>query len=192
MKRKSSRGRKQRAVQKRRRPLRLRRKIEAVPHTAKQYFARPRQFQDLWDRIAQVPGLMRSRGLSLKQASEELGLNRHVLLRLARSAFRKRSNGRYVAKSVDRLLRVLVIPTSKGLAEIAVRDSRQATRLGQYWAALQKYLSTGDASALLKFRGKRITDASRKRIPLLTDLEELDRLGSAGVLSFESLYSRVA
>lgn len=192
MKRKSRRPRKQRSTQKRRRSLRLRRKIQTPPQTKKQYFATSRKFQDMWDRIVQAPGLMRSRGLSLSQASEELGLNRHVVVRLARSAFRKRSNGRYVARSVDRLLRVLIVPTSKGLGEIAVRDSQQASRVGEYWVAVQKYLAKGDASALEKLRGERITDAQGKRIPLLTNLEELDRLGSAGVLNFESLYGGVA
>jgi len=42
-----------------------------------------------------------------------------------------------------------------------------------------------------KFKGKKITDASGKRHPLITDLSQLDALGSAGVLSFESLYAGV-
>jgi hypothetical protein len=49
---------------------------------------------------------------------------------------------------------------------------------------------TGDDSALKDFKSKYIIDAQGKRIPLLTNLDELDRLGSAGVLSFESLYAR--
>jgi hypothetical protein len=87
-------------------------------------------------------------------------------------------------------LRVLVIPTPKGLREIGTRDSRQASKAGKYSAAVQRYLQTGDDSALAQFRGKHIVDATGKRVQLLTDLDELDRLGSAGVLSFESLYAR--
>ena len=90
------------------------------------------------------------------------------------------------------LFRSLAIPTTDGVREIAIRDSRQATSLGKYWVAVQKYLQTGDASALKKFRRTRITDASRRRVPLIIDQTELDRLGSAGVLSFESLYAKVA
>ena len=37
-----------------------------------------------------------------------------------------------------------------------------------------------------------VTDADGKQLPLLTDVEVLNRLGSAGILSFESLYARVA
>jgi len=89
-------------------------------------------------------------------------------------------------------LRVLAIPTDEGTREIALRDSRQASILGQYWDAVQRYLQTGDASAIQKFRGKHITAVNRARITLLTDLDQLSRLGNAGVLSFESLYARAA
>ena len=34
------------------------------------------------------------------------------------------------------------------------------------------------------------TDAKGKKFPFLTDLDELNRLASAGVLSFESLYGK--
>jgi hypothetical protein len=78
---------------------------------------------------------------------------------------------------------------SKGKKRIATRDSRQASLVGGHWAAVQKYLQTGDDEALLKFRGKSIVDASGKRHRLLTDLEELNRRASAGVLSFESMYA---
>lgn len=74
--------------------------------------------------------------------------------------------------------------------EIAVRGSRQATLLGEYWNGVRKYLTTGDASGLKKFRGKKIRDTDGDQIPLITDLTELNRLGSAGVLSFESMYAR--
>jgi len=87
---------------------------------------------------------------------------------------------------------VLAVPTVDGTREVALRDSRQASILGRYWDAVQRYLQTGDASAIQKFQGKRITAGNRARIPLLTDLDQLSRLGNAGVLSFESLYARVA
>ena len=105
---------------------------------------------------------------------------------------RKLRNGRWVAKSEDRLLRVLLIPGRKGLGEIGVRDSRQASLLGKYWTAIERYRDTGDASALREFRGKHIIDATGKRVRLLADRGELDRLGSAGLLSFETIYARTA
>jgi hypothetical protein len=112
--------------------------------------------------------------------------------RWAGSALEKSSNGRYAPKRSDRLLRVLKVPDRQGTREVTVRGSRQASFLGKYWAALQRYLETGDASRLEKFKGKSITDANGAVIPLLTDRVELNRSASAGVLSFESLYSRSA
>jgi hypothetical protein len=135
---------------------------------------------------------MRDDRVSLQQASREFGLVPRTVIRWSRSALRKGTNGQYVAKASDRLLRVLVIPRSEGLLEIGVPDSRQASQVGAYWSAVQKYLETGDSSGLREFKRSRITDANGTRVPLLTELSELDRLGSAGVLSFESLYAKAA
>ena len=86
----------------------------------------------------------------------------------------------------------MVVLTPDGLQEIALRDSRQASRLAEYWDAVQRYLQRGDDSALRKFRGQHITDAIGGRVTLLTDVAELDIHGNAGNLSFESLYARAS
>lgn len=85
---------------------------------------------------------------------------------------------------------MVAVTRRKGPTEIATRDFRQASKAGKHSAAVQRYIETGDHSALAKFKGKHIVDAQGKRIALMTDLDELDRLGSAGELSFESLYAR--
>jgi len=159
-----------------------------APRTAKQYFAMPERSRDIWNRVTHVVSKMRADKLSLQQTSREFGLDPHTVLGLVRPTLRKNKSGRYAAKRSDKLLRVLVVPTPEGLRETTTRDSRQASLVGEYGAAVEKYLRTGDASTLERFRRKRVIDASRKRIPLLTDLDELDRQASAGVLSFESLY----
>lgn len=174
------------------RDLSRRNNLKSVPRTVQQYFSRSRTFQDTWDHIVQVSGKMRSENVSLQRASRELGVSPNQVLRLARPAFRRLRNGRYVAKPIDRLLRILVLPSPKGLVEIAITDSRQASLIGEYWNALHRYLSTGDASQLEKFRKRRVTNASGKRIPLLTDLDELGRQASVGEFRFESLYGRIA
>lgn len=171
----------------------VRRKVESrrerVPTTAREYFSRSRKFQDTWDSVAHVISKMRTERFSLQKASKEFGIDPRVVLKLGRSAVRKQRNGKYIARKTDRLLRILRVVTPEGRREIAVRDSRQAGLLGRYWAAVQRYLQTGDDSALREFQGKKIADASRKRHPLITDLDQLNTLGSAGVLSFESLYA---
>ncbi len=167
-------------------------KKHAVPRTAEQFFAKSERSQDRWNQVTHVVTKMRSDGVSLRAASREFEVDPRTVILLAGPALRKRANGRYAAKRSDRLLRVLAIPTPEGLREVAVRDSRQASLLGMYWAAVQRYLATGDASALAQFRNKSITDASGRQFLLLTSLHELDRLGAAGVFSFESLYAKTA
>jgi len=156
----------------------------AIPRTAHQAEARARALATL--------ALMRREKFSLAAAAKLERTSPRTVKRYAGSALRRRGpRGRYVAKPTDRLLRVLVIPTREGLREIAVRSSREASQIAQYENAIQRYLQTGDDLPLRKFRRRHIIDANRKRIPFFTDRKQLDRLGSAGVLSFESLYARV-
>jgi len=143
--------------------------------------------QETWDSVAHVISRIRD-GVALAGASKEIGIPASTVLELGGSALRKK-NGRYVATKTDHLLRVLPILKRKGKQEIATRDSRQASLIGSHWAAVQKYLQSGDDSALAKFKKRRGIDASGKLHALLTNLNELNRLASAGVLSFESLYS---
>jgi len=150
------------------------------------------QAQDRWTRMTRVIRTMRVEGVSLQKASKEFGLDPRFVIRLGRSALRKTANGQYKAKPTDRLLRVLRVLTLDGLREVATRDSRLATLVGEHANAVQNYLQTGDDSALRKLKRRTITDASGKRVRLLMDLEEINRRGSAGVLSFEYLYARSA
>ncbi len=161
------------------------------PRTSKQFYALPEVQQETWSRVTHVISKMRSEGASLTQASREFGLDPRIVRNRAGSALRKTKNGRYVARPSDKLLRVLVIPSPDGLTEVAVRGSETASRIAEYSAAVQKYLQTGDASRLKKFRRMKLLDEKGERIKLVTDLAELQKLGSAGVLSFESLYRSV-
>lgn len=148
--------------------------------------------QGRWTRATQVISKMRSEKISLNTASRQVGVDPRTVRRLAAAALSKAGNGRYTAKPSDRLLRVLIVPDPQGSREIAVRSSRVSTQLALYSNAVQRYLQTGDASQLRKFQNVELKDASGNKITLLTDLSDLSRLGSAGMLSFESLYARTA
>jgi hypothetical protein len=162
-----------------------------IIRTVEEFFALPERTRETLIGVASAASTMRSTGGSLSKTATECGVSRRTVISLGGSALRKLNNGRYAVRSHDRLLRVvMVISKRKGLVEIATRDSRQASKAGKHSAAVQRYLETGDDSALAQFKGKHIVDAAGKRVALLTDLDELDRLGSAGVLSFESLYAR--
>jgi hypothetical protein len=162
----------------------------AAPRTEAQYLAKPEKFKDTWDRVLGVVSKMRREKVSLTQASRDAGISSRTVTRWGKAALQKQKNGKYVAKKSDSLLRLVTIPTPEGKRDIAVRGSKQVTLLAEYWNALHRYLQTGDASRLKKFQGKHIRDANGVDIPLSVDLSALNRLGSAGVLSFESLYAR--
>jgi hypothetical protein len=161
----------------------------SAPKTATDFFAMPEQHQQIYLNVLELISRMRA-GMSRRQGTRELKLTSRQVDRFGRSTMRKLKNGRWVAKSYDHLLRVVVVVSSEGLIEVGTRDSRQASKAGRHSAAVHKYLQTGDASGLTKLKDKYIIDAAGERIELLTDLEELDQLGSAGVLSFETLYAR--
>jgi len=163
-----------------------------APRTAEQFFSKSERFQAMWNRVAHVVSRMRTDRVSLYQASREFGIAPHTVLRWGGAALRRRRNGQYAAKPSDRLLRVLLVLTTGGSREIAIVDSRYASVVSGHWAAVHRYLATGDSSALRTYRRKYIKDATGARVRLLTDVEELDRLGSAGALSFETLYAKAA
>ncbi|MGD0470630.1 MAG: hypothetical protein ABSA54_19810 [Terriglobales bacterium] len=162
------------------------------PRTSKQFFALPDNQQETWNRVVHVIAKMRSEGVSLTKASHEFGLDPRAVRARAGSSLRKTKSGRYVAKPSDKLLRVLVIPSPEGLIEVAVRGSDIASKIAEYSDAVQKFLRTGDSSKLKKFRRLKLLDEKGNRIKLVTDLAVLQKLGSAGVLSFESLYRSAA
>ena len=160
--------------------------------SAAQYFAQSQRRQETIKKAAHVLSAMRTEKVSLRQASREHGISASTVLRHAKAGLRKTSRGTYAARASDKLLRVLALPRPGGLAEIATPDSRAATLVAEYWNAVNLYLGTGDDTDLRGFRGQSIIDAEGKAVPLLTDLDELERLGSVGVLSFQSLYAKAS
>ncbi len=163
-----------------------------TPQTLEQFLALSDAAQDEWNRAEHAINKMRTEGWTAPRAAQEYNLSARKLIRLGRAALRKGKNGRYVAKPHDRLLRVITVSTREGLGEIATRDSREASIAGRHSAAVERYLQTGDYSGLRKLPRKYITDANGKRVKLLTKLEEIERLGNAGSLSFQSMYARSA
>jgi hypothetical protein len=162
------------------------------PTTSKQYFALPDAQQEKWNRAVHVIAKMRSEGISLTKASREFGLSPKTVRARAGSALRKTKSGRYVPRPSDKLLRVLVVPGTEDQREVVVKDSIAASKIAEYSQAVHRFIATGDSSGLKKFRRLKLLDEKGKRIKLLTDLAKLQELGSAGVLSFESLYARTA
>ena len=162
----------------------------SAPRTEAQYQAKPEQFKETWDRVLSAISKMRKDRISLAQASRESGVSPRTVTKWGKSALKKRKSGTYAIKENDTLLRIVIIPTPEGPRDIAVRGSKQVRVLAEYWNALHRYLQTGDSKRLKSFEGKHIKDANGVEVALMTNLSALNRLGSAGVLSFESLYAR--
>lgn len=160
--------------------------------TPAQYFSQPAQRRESQLKAAHVLTAMRTEKLSLHRASRLEGVSPATVRRYAGSALRKTAKGKYQARKTDRMLRVLLLPTPIGLAEIATADSRTATIVAGYWNAVNYFLETGDRSQLAAYDGVTINDAQGRVVTLLTDPAELERLGSAGILSFQSLYARAS
>jgi len=161
-----------------------------VPQTAKELFTRSRSFQQQWKDMTHVVSKVRD-GVTFERALAGVETSASTIVRLAGSALRRVKDGDYVTRGRDQLLRVVYLPDDSvpgGLREVATRNSEHASRVSVYWRALHDYLSTGDATGVLAFRGTTVADAQGQRVPLLTDLPTLDRLADAGVLSFESIY----
>ena len=151
----------------------------------------PERAQEIVLALPEAVLWMKSNHSSASAGARAAGLPPRVFIREARSALRKLKNGRYVPRPNDHLFRpVIAVSKDKGPIEVGTNDSREASIAGKHSSAVERYLETGDDSALRRLPRNYILDAQANRIELLTDLDELDRLGSAGELSFESLYVR--
>lgn len=131
---------------------------------------------------------LRIKGSSLTRAAREVGISPRSVIRHVGTALNKQSNGRYAAKRSDRLTRYLEFLTPQGSVTLKVQGSRKASLIGEYSNAVKLYLETGDSDGLEKFRNKAI-QVGKELYPFVTDLRTLERLGNAGVLSFENLYA---
>lgn len=160
-----------------------------VPKTLAQYDALPPRSQAAMENVAHAITRMRE-GVSLKSAAAEFGVDPRTVRRLGGSALKRTSGGRYAAKPSDKLLRMLKVPVHGGSAEVAVRGSRKATAVAERSNAQRHFAETGDDSKLRALADKPILDASGQEVPFLTDLDELERLGGLGLLSYESIYAR--
>ncbi len=166
------------------------RRRRALPSRLEGLNALPTPSREAYTRSLHALSKMRSQGLSLYAAAKEVAVDPRTVVRWAKPALRKQKSGRYVAKRSDQMLRVLLLPSEAGAKEVAVRGSRAASEVAKYWTAVHEYLSTGDSSGLASFDGETVPLATGSTAAFLTDLESLEVLGSAGVLSFESLYAK--
>lgn len=137
-------------------------------------------------RVARALTLMRE-GRSATGAAEEAGTTLRTMRRHAGRALRRAPSGQYVAAKEDRLHRRMRVLTAAGLAAIDAPGSKAASEIAGYWAAVQRYLRTGDDGPLRAFRRKR-AGRGRQALRFVTDPDTIERLALAGEVEFEDLY----
>jgi hypothetical protein len=128
----------------------------------------------------------RTKRVSLTRAAREAGVSVATVKRYAHRALERRGR-RLDVKAYDKLPRTLRVLTPEGQISVEVRDSRTASRIGEYWDAVRHYVATGDTSRLRPFRGK-FFFAQKRGYRFVTETAVLDRLAYAGELHFEDLY----
>jgi len=107
-------------------------------------------------------------------------------------ALRRDHRGRYVSTPSDRYVRRMKFLDTRGVVIVEPANSREASKLAAYWAAVDHYLRTGDDRLLRPFRRKLLRVRGKIQLPFVTDLNTLDHLARAGELSFEDLYELAA
>jgi hypothetical protein len=131
---------------------------------------------------------MRTEGKSMTAAIREVETSKRTVVRYVGSALVQQPSGRYRATLSDRFRRGLHFLTAEGQISITLYSSRLASKVAEYWTAVDHYLKTGDATRLNLFVGKTIR-AGKQSYPFITDPRNLDRIANAGEVSFEDLYA---
>jgi len=109
-------------------------------------------------------------GQSLTKASKELKTTPETVIKNT-GAFRK-IKGKWIAKSQDRISRVMGIYENGKQEWIEIRDSRIASKIGKYNSAVNEFLRTGNANVLKEFK-KPFKDANGKLHYFETDPDKL-------------------
>jgi len=140
---------------------------------------------ETYNRALHVLARMRRTGVALTAAARE----EHIDPRTVRKYLGTELRGARLKRKVqptkaDRRRRDMLIPTALGTSPVVVRGSKQASQLGQYMAAVGKYLRTGDSDSLDEFRGKSIGGHL-----LITDPDTLGSLAQAGALQLDEIYA---
>ena len=112
------------------------------------------------ERALEVLSRARRSGQSLSRLSREHGVSVKTVLRTTQGF--KKVKGRWKAKKVDRISRIMAINENGKELFIEVIDSRYATLIGKYHSAVKEYLNTSNTDVLAEFEGKRIKDSSGK------------------------------
>jgi len=166
------------------------RRFEPI-RTARAWDALPQPKRDTHLRVLDVISAMRRNpNTSLRQAAIDWNTTPETVRRYAGPVV-QRSGRRFVVSSSDRLYAPVRFYTDKGLVTIGTTDSRVRSKMGRHMNAVDRYLKTGKTDHLTEFRGQFVR-AQKVAYPFITNPRTLDRLASAGEISYEDFYARAS
>jgi hypothetical protein len=112
------------------------------------------------------------KGATLTQATEKVGVDKRFALKHLGTHLQK-SGGRWHVARTDNFQSEMLIYSNGRVESIIVTNSRDRSRIGKYFSAVDKALNKGDSSALGKFKDATIIDANGKEHHFETDLDTL-------------------
>jgi hypothetical protein len=127
--------------------------------TPKQRLARKKSLEAL--------SLVRREKRSLPTAAKQIGLTQETIIRNT-NAFRK-VRGRWKAKSIDHIPRVMTIYEKGRKRIVEVANSRTASLIGEYHNRVKHFLDTSKSSFLRELPKKRFKDKAGRIHVLETD-----------------------
>jgi hypothetical protein len=89
-------------------------------------------------------------GQSFSKASKELHIRPETVIKNT-NAFRK-SKGKWIAKRMDRISRIMCIYENGKQQWVEIKDSRIASKIGKYNSAVNEFLTTGNKDILKQFK----------------------------------------
>jgi hypothetical protein len=131
-------------------------------------------------------------GESLSAAARAEHTTLDTVQRQVGAALQRDARGRYIATPSDRYVRRMKFLDAHGVTVVEPANSREASKLAEYWTAVDHYVRTGDDRLLRPFRRSLLRVRGKIQRPFLTDLDTIDYLARAGELSFEDLYELTA
>ena len=134
-------------------------------------------------RALDAVGLMRREGLSLTAAARKASTTPATVRRHAGAALDQTSR-RVRVKPLDRMRLRMAVLTPGGMVDVETRTSGQRTLISEHSNAVRRFVNTGDATALAKFRGRQVAG-----VDFETDLAAIEAWGRIGEIDLDDIYS---
>ena len=131
-------------------------------------------------------------GESLRKAARSIAVAPERLRSYVEQTGVAKKRGRQWIIGADRRKREMPLFTAGQIQTITLKNYKDAQRVGKYMAAVSKFLSTNDESALREFIDEFVVDAKGKRHTFETRPNVLYRLSASQTETFEEVYRIVA